>query len=506
MGERVGMRRVPLSSQLRPTRDTTEFRLGPYEPNWFLIVLPTVIASGVVLPAKLHLFLIAGVGFFSFWRSRPAHGQRTSRLRFTWGSATLPALSLAIILRPNDPATVTGAAIYVIGLIVFLYVLRLSSSKSSALVSLIDGVGIFLIASVLFTFVGVASKSDRTAGLENSITGGKRVIFALSPHLAATPGVAGVFVAAIIPILIVFRQFRLWRMTAMAFAFYVLVASQVRMAILVAVVVAIAVLAFPRATRAISAWLIAFLLSLPFFSRNAQLDSLGHLGNAVSANIPGMNRTGGAGSVLSTRLDIWEKAQAYQSAWVDWAHQIFGLGSFGHVRSGAALSYTTGENFTGFADRHLITPHSSTLMVLYDAGWVGVIVFVITITFAARLLARGDSPVDLAALSALIGLCLVGSTEMGLTPETNMTIWWLLLGLVVVALSREEELRSSREPASRGRLALPPSPVRPIFGPRSLGRLGPRLPGPAEPFAARKEPTPRVISPKGEGLRGSAYS
>ena len=27
---------------------------------------------------------------------------------------------------------------------------------------------------------------------------------------------------------------------------------------------------------------------------------------------------------------------------------------------------------------------------------------------------------------------------MGLTPETNMTMWWLLLGLVVVALSREE--------------------------------------------------------------------
>ena len=449
---------------LGPTRHTTGFRLASYKPNWLLISFPTVIGLGTVLPARLTAVLLIGIGVMSFRRRRPRQGEGTSRIAPTWGSAILPALSLAIILRPNDPATVLGTATYVIGLIVFLHILRLSDSKSSALVSLIDGVGLFLVASVVLTLAGVATKSDRTAGLENSITGGKRVIFALSPHLAATPDVAGVFIAAIFPLLIAYRQFRFLRLTALTFAIYVLIASQVRMAIFVAVTVTIVAFAFPRATRAISAWLIALLLSLPFFFRNAQSDVMGQLGRAVAVNFPGMIRDGDAGGVLSTRQDIWQKAQAYQSTWVDPASQIFGYGAFGHVKSGAALSYTTELNFVGFAERRFITPHNSTLVVLYDAGWLGVFFFIGTITFAARLFARGHSPVDLAALSALIGLCMVGTTETGLTAESNQAVWWLLMGLVVVAFSREEQSASLREPTSRRRLASPISPVHPIFG------------------------------------------
>lgn len=441
------------ASGLRPTRNTAGYRLASYEPNWLLIAFPTSIGLGTVLPSRLTAILIIGIGVVSLGRRHSRQQEGSSRLRLTWGSAILPALSLAIVLRPNDPATAVGVAVYVIGLIVFLHILRLSHSKSSALVSLIDGVGVFLITSVVLTLVGVTAKSDRTAGLENTITGGKRVIFALSSQLAATPDVAAVFVAAIFPILIAYREFRLWRLIALTFAIYILIASQVRMAIFAAVTVTIVVFAFPRAARGISAWLIAFLLGLPFFFRNAQTDVMGQLVSSVSPVLPGMIRPGDAGGSLSSRQDIWQKAQSYQSAWGDWANQVFGYGSFGHVKSGAALSYTTEVNFVGFADRRFITPHNSTLMVLYDAGWVGVIGFIATFVFAARVLARGHSPVDLAALSALIGLALVGSTEIGLTPETNLTMWWLLAGLVVVAFSREEQLVPTWKPAIRSAAA-----------------------------------------------------
>lgn len=432
--------------RLRSTTNTTGIRVATYEPNWLLIALPTIFGLGTVLPSRLTLWLLIGIGVVGFWWRRPAEVGGINRIAFTWGSAVLPVLSLAVILRPNGTATVSDVARLVIGLIVFLHILQLSGSRSSAVVSLIDGVGVFLIASVVLTFIGVEGGSDRTAGLENSLTGGQRIIFALSSNLAATPGAAGVFVAAVIPILIAYRQFRFWRLTALAFACYILIASQVRMAILVAVVVSFFVFVFPRATSAISAWLIAFLLLLPFFFRSSQSEFLGRLGGVVSASVPGMSDRG---DVVGARQDIWEKALAYQSAWADWAHQVFGYGLSGHTESGAAIAYTTAENFAGFAGRDLITPHNSTLMLLFEAGWLGVAVFTASLVFAARLFARSHSPSDRAALSALIGLALVGSTESGLSAGVNQTIWWLLLGLVNAAFSRGEQLEALREPVAR---------------------------------------------------------
>lgn len=397
-------------------------------PNWVLIALPTGLAG-----SSISLAIGAGaavIGAFATLWLRP----QTTGVRLTWACAILPAIALFIVLRPNYPATVFNLIFVVLACIAVALAVPLSRSKTDALVSLVDGVGLFLVVSLVLWLVGFSGKSaDRTVGLDNSLTGGQRVIFPLSTSLAATPGMAAVFIATAIPILIIYPRHRLPRAVAVLCAVAIMVLSDSRVSLLGAILLSGCVLLIPRAFRAVSPWLVGFLMAVPLIYPYIQTGVV-----AVSSVAPWLTRADEQAGTLARRDFIWSQSRDFYTTRIDWFHQAFGYGSFGHVESGAS-SYYYGH-FGGLgAEARLVTPHSSTLQILFDGGWVTVVVLAGTIIYLARLLSRRSAPTDLAGLAMLVALVIVSVTEVALSPSHAHTqpTWWVLLILGTIMLSRE---------------------------------------------------------------------
>lgn len=395
-------------------------------PNWVLVALPTGLAgSSISLAIGAGAAVVAAAA--TLWL-RP----QSAGVKLTWACAILPAVALFIALRPNYPATVFNLIFVVLACIVVALAVPLSRCKTDALVSLVDGVGVFLVASLGLWLVGFSGKAaDRTVGLDNSLTGGQRVIFPLSTSLAATPGMAAVFIATVIPIMIVYPKRRVPRSIAMVCAVAIMVLSDSRVSLLGALMLSVCVLLVPRAFRAVSPWLVGFLLAIPFIYPYIQAGVA-----AVSSVAPWLTRADEQAGTLARRDFIWSQSRDFYTTRIDWFHQAFGYGSFGHVESGASSFYY--GHFGGLgAEARLVTPHSSTLQILFDGGWVTVAVLVGTLIYLAWLLSRRSSPTDLAGLAMLVALVIVSVTEVALSPSHAHTqpTWWVLLILATIVFS-----------------------------------------------------------------------
>ncbi len=397
-------------------------------PNWVLIALPTGLAS-----SSISLAFGAGAAAIGMAASVWLRPQITG-IRLTWACAILPAVALFIVLRPNYPATVFNLIFVVLACAAVALAVPLSRRKTDALVSLVDGVGLFLVVSLVLWFVGFAGKSaDRTVGLDNSLIGGQRVIFPLSTSLAATPGMAAVFIATVIPILIVYPKYRILRFIAVACAVAVMILSDSRVSLLGAVLLSGCVLLIPRFFRVVSPWLVGLLLFVPFVYPLIQAGVA-----ALSSAVPWLTRADEQAGTLARRDFIWSQSREFYATRIDWFHQAFGYGSFGHAKSGASGFYY--GHFGGLgADARLVTPHSSTLQILFDGGWVTVAVLAGTVIYLALSLSRQGSPTGLAGLAMLVALAIVGITEVALSPShahAQPTLWVLVL-LATIVFSRE---------------------------------------------------------------------
>jgi hypothetical protein len=395
-------------------------------PNLALIALPTILASSAVsIRAGVYATALAVV--LTFW-IRPPNGG----IKLAWPCAILPAAAFVIVLRPNYPSTAFTVLFFVLGSIAIVRAVQVSESKSSALVSLIDGMGLFSVASIVLWLAGFNGVHDRTAGLENSLTGAERVIFPLSSSLAATPGLASVYIAAVIPILIVFRQYRFRRLIAVVCAGSIFVLTDSRVSLVGALVLVACVLLTPRLFRAAAPWVTAVSLIVPFIYGYVQ-DAVGRVLTGASSYMPWLVRAHEKASTLANRDYIWSQSISFYTVRVDWVHQAFGFGSYGQAESGASAYW----GFSGFGiDEQLLTPHSSMLQIFFDGGWLIASIFAATIIYIAWVLSRRTSPIDLAGSSMLAALSIVGSTEVALSPGHAQPTWWVLLALSMIVFSR----------------------------------------------------------------------
>lgn len=423
-------------------------QLPPVTPNVILIALPTTFAlicagTSVSLSGSLvATVLIAGV---ALWIKRSS-GSKFELSRTGW-CAALPVAALAIVLRPNYPTDTFDLLFFVVGCLVAARAVYLSASKASAFVSLVDGVGLFVVVSMVLWAAGLTGAAIRTEGLQNGLTGAARAIFPLSASLAATPAMATVYLTAVIPILIVYKRYRFLRIVAAACAVSVFILSDSRVSLLGSVFLGACVLLIPRAFRKIAPWLVGVTMVMPFFFSVIQ-DLVGRAMTAGSEYAPWLVRTNERASTLAGRDQIWSRTIDFYENHVDWVHQTIGYGTYGQAASGAS-SYYSARDFRGYAgDVLLVTPHSSTLQILLDGGWIVGGAIAVTLIVMAWKLSRSGSPPNLAGLSMLVALSVVGVSEVALSPShaRDQPTLWVLVVLSFIAFSREREVPEAPTP------------------------------------------------------------
>jgi hypothetical protein len=426
-------------------------------PNLILIVLPTILASAAI-SIRASVGAIAVVAVAIFWM------RQSQRIRIApaWPCAILPAIGLAIVGRPNYPSTAYTVVFFAVGCVVVAGAVFLSSSRSSALTSLNDGIGLFLVASVVLRLIGLDAQGSPKELLPNAITGGERVAFPLTSAQAATPAMATVYLAAVMPILLSSSRYRVPRLIALAAAIDVLVLADRRAALFGALFLAAGLLLVPRLFRRAAPYLVGASLIIPFIYRFVQA-AVGQVMLAASSPLPWLLRPGESPTTLHGRDYVWSQSIDFYWNRVDKVHQTFGYGSFGNGASGVSANY--GNLFdTLSGDRRLVTPHNSMLQLLFDGGWVFATVFAATICYLAWLLSRRSSATDLAGLAMLMALSIVGITEVALSPSHTQPTWWVLVALGMISFSKERSSPDQTDPMKPAAASRETPSTAPILG------------------------------------------
>jgi hypothetical protein len=400
------------------------------KPNSALIILPTVIA-GASISRAATIGALAMLALIMFWMRR----SREDHVEWAWPALIFPLIGATVVLRPNYPSTLMSVIFFALASVALLRACYLSASRSSGLVSLIDGVALFLVASVALWFLGFGGTSSRVLGLSNSFTGGQRVVFPLVDALPATPAMAAVFLAGVIPARLVSDRYGGARWIATFCALLILVLSGSRVAAAAALLVPVAAFLVPKLFRVIAPWAVALFLFLPFVFVYGENIAKGVV-TFFSTALPFLT-SGVRADTVGGRENIWSKAIEFYQRKIDSTHQAIGYGSFGQAKSGASSSWN--ETMTGFgsSDVALVTPHSSILQLLFDGGWLVAGIFALATIWFAFLLSRRTSTFDLAALSILVALAVCGSTEVALSPGNAQPTWWILVALAAIVFARD---------------------------------------------------------------------
>ena len=410
------------------------------KPNFVLIALPTAISLGVLSKAAALLGLLALAGA-TFRERQPG----TAGLQLNWACAILPAIGLAIAWRPNAPEfrgavgamSVWGSvAIFTVACLVIARAVVISDSKWSALTSLVDGAGLFLVLSVALRFAGVTG-TNRAAVGGNLLTGGERIGFPLTTSYAATPAVAAVYLVAIAPILMTTSQYRVPRLITSALAFAIIALGDRRSASLAIVAVLGMVFFAPMLFRRFAPWLVGGALAIPFFADQVA-GMTAKLSDAARSSAPILIRQGN--NLDTGRTFVWSRAMTFFHERVDVFHQFVGHGAFGHAASGANRTYASETYFKSFGYEGAKTfpsPHSTAIQMLFDGGWIVVIAFFATVSCMALVLSQDASRYAIPGLAALTALCIGGSSDVLLTPSQAQPTWWIFLVLATIVFSHE---------------------------------------------------------------------
>ncbi|MDH3051999.1 O-antigen ligase family protein [Gordonia alkanivorans] len=442
---------------VRISQRSIERSIDGVTPNLLLIAVPTLLAASRISTQGAIAALIVVLVVSFLFDHRPSH-----QLGLTWACALVPIFAAFIVLRPNYPSTSVNVVFFIVGCVAVVRAVKISKSRASAFVSLVDGVGLFVVVSVTLWLIGFRSDGIRTNGLENALTGGERVVFPLANSLAATPNMAAVYCVGVLPIVLVSGRHRLPRLAVVVFCAIVFALTDARVSLIATIIVAACLIVLPRFVRVLAPITVAATFVVPFVYASFQQ----WVGNAVvqaSSSVPWLVRPGEEASSLNQRDYIWTQTVDFFAQRVDWFHQLSGFGAYGHAASGASASYAS--RFEGLGrDDLLLTPHNSALQVLLDGGLFVLISFAIFLTWTAASLARRArrSPYELAGLGMLLMLSVISITEVAISPTHAQPAWWVLLGVCVITYTRERSTavdlvqvtsladRSSRENADRG--------------------------------------------------------
>jgi hypothetical protein len=409
-----------------------DFETRSVTPNLMLVALPTVIAGPAIVGQPATMGVLALMALTALWR--PA------RVDLSAACVLLPVIGLAIVGRPNYPGDKRSMLFFALASVTVTLCVRLSASKASAITSLVDGVGLFLVVSLVLQYAGLGHRAAVPVYEQgNSLTGGSRVVFPLDYSQATTPLMAAVFLAAVLPILLTVQEHRWLRWVAVAASFNVLIFGDRRSALLTAVLLGACLLLIPKVFRRTAPWIAGAALLTPFVYPHIR-STVGNIMDAAGSVTPFLTRRGeGDTAALNMRDRIWDISLTHW-AHLDWKHQMLGYGNLGQAKSGMALKLRPlfGGNYR---NPTTLTPHNSVLQLLFDGGWIVTAAFAVAIIFMARALRR-----DLAGLAMLTALIIVSITEVALSPSHAWGTWWMLVILGVIAFARERETEQALVP------------------------------------------------------------
>lgn len=392
-------------------------------PNVPLIALPTAAAL-----VNIHLSTaVVALGLVAT-ASLMAVGPTANRLHLTVASLIFPVGGMAITLRTNLPETQIGTIYSAVVCIVTALVASKSHSRSSAIVSLIDGVGLLLLAAIALRLAGIGGRGNAPVVMGNFLTGGERVFFTLTGSLINGPTLGAAYLVAAIPLIRWTRRYRTYRLVAVAGALYVLAQGDRRSALFTVILLLALAILTPRLLRKFAPWAIALALTGPFI-----LKLTGSLPERLS--FTQFQRVGEHDSEsLNDRLQIWSRSLEFFGDKVDWYHQTIGYGTSGQLTSGA---WTTYRNFFAGISGPAKSPHSSVIQMLFDGGWFSASGFVISIVCLAYVMSCRTSTADLASLAMLTLMSIVATTEPILAPGYPHPVWWTVMALGLIGFAKE---------------------------------------------------------------------
>jgi O-antigen ligase len=373
--------------------------------------------------------------------------RRAGHLAHPW---LVLALAAAVILPMSRPVAEGLSLFWRLGVCVVLILCVSRFPRPAVIMSLLDGVGVYLIINVVGYFAGLQSPAagGRTFALESS-TGGARIFFPLTGSLAVPPMMAAIFVAAGLICFEGRRSLRLPRVVAFAAAVFVLLGANTRVALVASVPVLLASLVAPRLLARLGPPAAVLPMAVPFVFPRLEDVVVRPLIEFVAGALPFLSRGDVSSDVtLESRSFIWRSAIRFWNTFVDFSHQLVGFGELGQRKSGASAAYARGDplllNFSA---------HNSTLQQLFDAGLIGVLGLVVASLGAVALLAKSalrGSRVSLIGLSALLAGIVGGGTEVTQVPGYASETFWVFAGLVVAAAAGKGPRPSPRrQPTNR---------------------------------------------------------
>lgn len=407
-----------------------------------LLIFPLVCSLRTVNPT-MAVAAMAILAFSTFIR-RPPEGAGYEK---HWPVVVLGASFLGVMMRPTS----LPAGLFVAFALVFLIRAIQRVTRHTAVTSLIDGVGLYLIANVLAYYVlGMRSPGEnlRSGGLEAG-DGAVRVIYPLATSLNLPPILAAAFLAASL-ILLERGTKRLLRWAGGAAACVILVGADSRTALVVAFIVAAASLVAPRLLREtalpVAIGAVAFVFVFPLIARPIVAPAI----NWLTGLAPSLSRGSASNSDVSLngREYIWGKATTFWGDRTsDWG-EIFGYGAQGQYQSGASRSYAHIFG-SSVQNPYMASTHNSILQQVFDSGIVGAALLAAAILTCVALWvirSRMDEPYTAAALALVLSLVISSITEVSLAPGVGQETLLLFTGLLIAACSADLQ----KAPAGKG--------------------------------------------------------
>ncbi|GEP39784.1 hypothetical protein NPS01_34470 [Nocardioides psychrotolerans] len=435
----------------------TSRRFAPPARDGYTVVLPLLLMPTVLgltaFAERRITFVLAGLIILALTQSR--------RREHTFRQPLIvAALVLSLLLPASRYLTTLYVQVWHAETLILILVCARRYPFPSVVKSLLDGVGLFLIANVLGYLAGVESPAaaGRTFSLDSS-TGGIRVFFPLTSSLAVPPLMAAIFVAAGLICLEGGRAVRVYRAVALLAGIFIMVAANTRVALVVSAVVLVASVVAPLIFARASVYLAAFPMVLPFVYPLLAVVVLQPVIHVAASLFPFLSRGDTEADVaLEGRDRIWSMAISFWQEQVDFIHRLVGFGEFGQRSSGASAAYANGDPLLlGFSS------HNSTLQQLFDGGLVGVASLAFLGLAAVITLRRGallPSRVHLIALCAGVAALLGGGTEVTQAPGYAVETFWVFACLALAAATQPSRGAVTKDELAAGADGLTAAPER----------------------------------------------
>jgi O-antigen ligase len=347
----------------------------------------------------------------------------------------LSAATGLVFLRSESWTTIAFAVIT--GAVILRTATRYTRRR--VVVSLFDGIAIYLIASVVlyYAFDLRSPGADSRLGGLISADGAERAFFPLATSLNLPPMMAAAFLAGCLLLMETGPKMSL-RFAGVACAIVILLASGARTPLAIAALIAVLSLIAPRVLRLIAVPVavtsfafpkvfpyISELLLVPILDRVAPLNS-----------DPSLN---GRDFIWEQSLARWEQLDTWQQLW--------GYGPQGQLESGASAAYAS-QFGTAFENPLAATVHHSLLQQLFDGGIVGALSLGVAALIACLLWNRRISAdrdiYSYAGLAMTLGLILASVTEVSLAPGIGQETFWIFTCLAIAAATASNRGRGER--------------------------------------------------------------